>query len=93
MDQQHLINIQSAKSVADIASIVQNLLLNHFDKFVWVLYCLDVEEVVVQKIIKQNTLEDASQKIAELIFQRLEAKKASRAKYKMPPPIDDAEKW
>jgi len=68
-----------------LAGRIKYLLEHNTEKLKYVLYRVDVSEQKVHDALANNTLEDGSQKIAELIFQREIQKTITRKQYASQP--------
>ena len=71
-----------------------NHLINHdFEKLVFYLYRIDVNENKMRNVLEQREGENASGLIADLIIERQLQKIESRKKFKTDGAIDENEKW
>ena len=71
-----------------------NHLINHdFEKLVFYLYRIDVNENKMRNVLEQREGENASGLIADLIIERQLQKIESRKKFKTDGAIDEKEKW
>ena len=71
-----------------------NHLINHdFEKLVFYLYRIDVNENKMRNVLEQREGENAAGLIADLIIERQLQKIESRKKFKADGAIDENEKW
>ena len=71
-----------------------NHLINHdFEKLVFYLYRIDVNENKMRHLLDQREGENAAELIADLIIERQLQKIESREKFKKDGNIDESEKW
>ena len=85
------LNFETAKRL--IAEKINELLENDFTRLVSVLYRLDVSEIKLKQLLKENKDRDAGDIIAELMIQRQEEKIKTRNSFKQQPPEKDEEAW
>lgn len=79
---------------AQLASYLNHLIKNDFEKLIAYLYRIDVNEQKLKALLQQNPGEDAGDIIAELIIERQLQKLRSREKYSKPKnSFDEEEKW
>lgn len=53
-----------------LSKLINEMILHHFDQLIQILYRIDVDEVKLKKILKNNANEDAGIIIAQLIIER-----------------------
>ena len=71
-----------------------NHLINHdFEKLVFYLYRIDVNENKMRDLLEKREGENAAELIANLIIERQLQKIESRKKFKNDGKIDESEKW
>ncbi len=79
---------------AQLASYINLLIKNDFDKLLTYLYRIDVHEEKLKSLLHQNPQEDAANIIASLIIERQLEKIKSREQFSpRDNNIDEAEKW
>lgn len=69
------------------------LIINDFEKLVFILYRIDVSEAKIKRLLNKENTNFAAPVIADAILERLEEKKVSREKYKQDPSASEEEKW
>ena len=74
------------------AQYIRNLILNDFEKLIFILYRIDVHENKLRELLSQHPQEDAAEIIAETIINRQVQKIHLRATMK-PGAECDEEKW
>ena len=81
---EHNIDIASFEQLnrADLISTINNLIITDFEKLVFVLYRIDVNEATIKSLLTTRTDTNAAELIADAIIERLNQKKAARALYK-----------
>jgi hypothetical protein len=72
---------------------INELILSDFQKLVSILYRVDVSEIKLKTLLKENPGNDAGRIIAELIIERQLQKIKSREEYRRDSTISDDEKW
>lgn len=73
---------------------INDLVVNDFDRLIAILYRMDVSDVKLKHLLKENPAEDAGRIIAELMIERQAQKIQSRKKFsKKDEKIDEDEKW
>lgn len=80
-------------SKAELINAINWLIVNDFEKLVFVLYRIDVSEAKIKSLLNKDNNHFAAPVIADAILERLEEKKVSREKYKQDPSASDEEKW
>ena len=73
--------------------LVNDLLVHDFQKLVLLLYRVDVSEKKLKDQIQLHPETDASEIITDLLIERQEEKKKSRASFKKDRDIPEDEKW
>jgi hypothetical protein len=72
---------------------INHLLLNDFNKLVWLLYKVDVNEEKLKMLIQESPQTDAAILISELLIQRQQEKIISKQNFKPTNDIAEEEKW
>lgn len=70
--------LRSTSDVAQLAALLNELILHDFEGLIYLLYRVDVPENEVRNILQQQPQTDAGQLLATLLLQRQEAKEKSR---------------
>ena len=87
--------LSDEKLLIELASEINNLMLINFERLVQLLYRIDVSEIKLKTLLKENPNEDAGRIIASLIierqFQKLKLK--SEMKNTDEKSACDEEKW
>lgn len=79
---------------AQLASYINQLIRNDFDKLISYLYRIDVNEQKLKTLLQQNPQEDAGNLIASLIIERQEQKIKTREQFSQRDnDFDEEEKW
>jgi hypothetical protein len=78
---------------AELIDAINWLIINDFEKLVFILYRIDVSESKIKSLLDKANTHFAAPVIADAILERLEEKKVSREKYKQTPPDSLEEKW
>jgi len=78
---------------SELIDAINWLIINDFEKLVFILYRIDVSEAKIKKLLNRDNTHFAAPVIADAILERLEEKKASREKYKQDSSESDEEKW
>ena len=77
-----------------LSAYINELVQTDFQKLVFILYRIDVNETKLKKILKQNPGEDSGRIIADLIIERQLQKIKSRQQFSQRDNnIDENEKW
>ena len=76
-----------------LAVYINDLLLHNFDYLIHLLYRVDVSESKLKNLLRETPQTDAALIIADLMIQRQEEKRQSRASHKKTTDQDDEEKW
>ena len=91
----HLDLLSDEKLISELAAEINNLILINFERLVQLLYRIDVSEVKLKTLLKENPNEDAGRIIASLIierqFQKLTLK--SQMKSTNEKSASDEERW
>ena len=91
------ISLSAANSLEELkqklALHVNHLINNDFEKLVFYLYRIDVNEFKMKKLLDQNEGENAAGLIADLIIERQLEKIKSRKESKSNKDIPDDDKW
>ena len=79
---------------AVLADHINYLINNDFQKLIYVLYRVDVNETKLTSLLQQHAGADAGKIIAALLIERQQEKIKSRAQYRDSPPQEgDEERW
>lgn len=77
-----------------LADKINDLLINDFDRLIAILYRMDVSDIKLKNLLKNNPGEDAGKIIAELMVERQAQKIKSREQFtQKKDDIDENEKW
>ncbi len=76
-----------------IIVFIDDLIKNDFQKLIQILYKVDVNEAKLKQLLQQNSGEDASKIISNLIIERLNQKIEKRKNFTKQDDIRDDEKW
>jgi len=76
-----------------LSTHINHLIIHDFQKLVFILYRIDVNEGKLKHLLKENPGEDAGFVIADLIIERQLQKIKSRKETKKDNHIPDDEKW
>ncbi len=76
-----------------LADYVNEMIVHDFTGLLNLLYRLDVSEDKIRKLLNEMQQEDAGRIIAATIIERQLQKIQSRAAYKQPGEIPEADKW
>ncbi|MGN6292276.1 MAG: hypothetical protein ACTHMV_05970 [Chitinophagaceae bacterium] len=77
-----------------LADKINDLLVNDFDRLIAILYRMDVSDIKLKNLLKNNPGEDAGRIIAELMIERQAQKIESRKQFtRREDNIDENEKW
>ncbi len=77
-----------------LADKINDLLVNDFDRLIAILYRMDVSDIKLKNLLKNNPGEDAGKIIAELMVERQAQKIKSREQFtQKKDDIDENEKW
>lgn len=77
----------------ELSAYLNNLLLNDFSALVQILYRVDVSEEKLKLVLKENTVADAGDLLAELLIERQFQKLTERNSSPLQEDIPDEEKW
>lgn len=72
---------------------VAELIEHDFEKLIWLLYKVDVNEAELRAALKETPAQEAAEIITAKIMKRLQQKAESRKKFRMDPPASDEETW
>jgi hypothetical protein len=86
-------NIVLNEAAIILSSYINQLIQTDFQKLVFILYRIDVNETRLKKILQENPGEDSGRIIAELIIERQLQKIKSRSEFRRDNDIDEKEKW
>lgn len=79
------INLQSVPSIDDLrtslAAYINRLIVNDFEKLIFILYRIDINEHAIKLLLQQTETVSASETIAEAIITRQLEKIAFRKKF------------
>lgn len=78
---------------SELVEAINWLIVNDFEKLVFVLYRIDVNEAKIKTLLSKANSNFAAAIIADAILERLAEKKLSREKYKQDPPEAIDERW
>lgn len=77
-----------------LADKMNELIKNNFNYVIQLLYRIDISEVKLKQLLKNNPTEDAGKIIAQLIIERQQQKMVSRNSFsKKASEFDEEEKW
>ena len=77
-----------------LADKMNELIKNNFNYVIQLLYRIDISEVKLKQLLKDNPTEDAGKIIAQLIIERQQQKMVSRNSFsKKPSRFYEEEKW
>lgn len=77
-----------------LANKINTLIESHFEQLVNILYRLDINEVKLRQVLKENPNKDAGGLIAELVMERQLAKINTRQQFRPPTNNETGEeKW
>jgi len=74
--------LRSESVYAELSAFINKLLLTNFERLVQLLYRIDVSEMRLKSLLKDNPKEDAGNIIASLIIERQAQKIISRQQFK-----------
>ena len=78
----------------ELATYINNLIKNDFDKLITYLYRIDVNEQKLKSLLQETPDEDAGNIIATLIIERQQQKIRSRKQFSQrESDLDEEEKW
>lgn len=87
-------NTEAASLLIMLSQIINEMILNDFERLVNLLYRIDVNEKKLKAILSQQTNTEAGKIIAALIIERQSEKIKSReSTFKKESDISDEEKW
>jgi len=77
-----------------LSGYINELIQNNFNRLVFLLYKIDIDEIKLRQILKDSSVKNAGKIIAELIIERQQQKIISRKNSgKEENPFDEEEKW
>lgn len=78
-----------------LSDMIAFLIDHNFEKLLWILYRIDVDEAQAKKLLAQHLPEEAPGLLATLILQREEKKQQAREQFRREKPedVDDALLW
>lgn len=89
--------LKSEDLLNQLSAEVNQMILTNFETLVQLLYRIDVSEIKLKSLLKENPNEDAGKIIAQLIterqLQKLESKRQTREAYTDTENNNDAEAW
>lgn len=68
-----------------LAAYLNQLILSDFQKLVYLLYRIDVDEMKLKKLLRENPEEDAGLLMADMVIERERKKAETRLKFKSRP--------
>ncbi|KAF0241499.1 MAG: hypothetical protein Q8K64_10440 [Sediminibacterium sp.] len=78
----------------ELVNTINELILNDFEKLVFVMYRIDVNEAKIKSLLASKTDTNAAELIADAIIERLQQKKAAKEIYKQQHQAQSSEeKW
>lgn len=78
----------------DLVNTINDLILHNFEKLVFVLYRIDVNEAKIKSLLATKTDTNAAKLIADAIIERINQKKAAKEIFKQHNHIEsEEEKW
>jgi len=86
-------SISREELMEQLSAYVNHLINHNFEKLVYYLYRIDVDEKKMRGLLQRKEGEDAAGLIAELIIERQEQKIRSRNEFPADDNIPDEEKW
>ena len=89
----HMAPLPREEGRQKLVQAVNHLLVNDFNKLVWVLYRVDVSEPKLKRLLQEHPKTDAAQLITDLLIERQQEKARSREHFKGNADIPEDEKW
>lgn len=77
----------------DLIAAMNHLVDTDFEKLIYLLYRVDVNENKIKQLLEGKSQTDAGELIADAIIERQQEKAASRKKYTQQTDINDQDKW
>jgi hypothetical protein len=77
----------------ELIQTVNYLIVHNFEKLIYALYRIDVDEAKIKYLLETRTDTNAAILIADAIIQRQIEKKLAREKYKQPKPDESEDVW
>src|SRR6476469_1577107 len=81
--------VEKEKLIERLAGLINELILNDFQKLVQLLYLVDVQESKLKRVLKENSDADAAYIISSLIIERQLEKIKARGSFRPPNDIND----
>jgi len=89
LDEKQLPNITNEEELKDrLKTLIDWLIDNQFEKLLYILYRVDVNETTVRQLIAENQTGDIASILADTIINRQKEKEIFKASYKVPVPED-----
>ena len=76
-----------------MAGRIAELIDGDFEKLLWILYRVDINENKVRETLAQNSLTNGPEMLAEMIVKRQLEKAATRKAFSTQKPDDDEDLW
>ena len=76
-----------------LCEAVNEMLVHDFNRLVALMYRIDISEIQLKQLLKENPHTDAALLITELILKRQEEKKRSRDSFPPATDIPEDERW
>jgi hypothetical protein len=86
-------NLSSVYLKDRLSEYINDLIVNDFQKLVFLLYRIDVSEARLKHLLKENAGSDAAPLIADLIIERQVQKIESRKHNRRDSAVSDEESW
>jgi hypothetical protein len=80
-------------SKAELVYTIEYLIAHDFERLIYALYRIDVNEKKIKALLESNTNVNTAVLLADAIIERQEEKKIAREKYKQAPPDGDEGRW
>ncbi len=93
LDNNDIVSLQQKHLHADLATYINDLILNNFNELVYLLYRVDVSEAKLKALLKENNKADAGEMIATLIIERQIQKIKSRLEHGRDENTSNEERW
>lgn len=78
-DENAIVKISSEEEALHaLAKIITHLIDTNFEKLLWILYRIDVDEVQLKKVLKENSPIDAPGIIAKMVLEREKQKRINK---------------
>ncbi len=85
------LDLQSAKTQTDLAAYLEQLASYDFERFIYLLYRVDIEEAKVRELITDN--DKVYDTLAEWIIERLRSRQQNKDLYTYPDREEDEGRW